>query len=128
MNKKRSIKITAGRISIRAELTNTKTADAIWNALPIEADCSRWGEEIYFEIPVTSELDDSARDIVNIGDLGFWPPGNAFCIFFGPTPISNGDTIRPASAVNIVGRINGDPKVFAEVSSGVQVRIEREDH
>jgi len=125
MNKKRTIEIHIRDISIHAELENTKTADAIWSILPIEASCNLWGEEIYFEIPVNENLDETARDSVNIGDLGFWPTGNAMCIFFGATPISNGDTIRPASPVNIVGKIPGDTEPFKKVTPGARIRIEK---
>ena len=124
MNEKKSIKITAGSVSIHAELTNTKTADAIWNALPIEAQCSRWGDEIYFSIPVRAQ-EENAQSVVEEGDLGYWPPGTAFCIFFGPTPASIGDEIRPASPVNVLGKLSGDAKEFRKVSHGEKVVIEK---
>jgi hypothetical protein len=84
-----------------------------------------WGDEIYFEIPVTSALDETAREIVEKGDLGFWPTGRAFCIFFGPTPASQGDEIRPASAVNIVGRVEGNTDLFKRVRDGENIKLER---
>ena len=121
----RSIRITAGQVSATAVLHQTPTADAIWSALPIEAGANTWGDEIYFSIPVKAELEKSAKEVVEAGDLGYWPPGTAFCIFFGPTPASRGDEIRPASAVNVVGKVQGDPKVFKQVSSGTKVVIAR---
>ncbi len=120
-----SIRITAGQVSATAVLHQTPTADAIWSALPIEARANTWGDEIYFSIPVKAELEKSAKEVVESGDLGYWPTGSAFCIFFGPTPASRGNKIRPASAVNIVGKVQGDPKVFKQVSSGAKVVIER---
>ncbi|MGR3175930.1 MAG: cyclophilin-like family protein [Candidatus Scalindua sp.] len=84
-----------------------------------------WGEEIYFEIPVKSVLDDTAKEVVGKGDLGYWPTGKAFCIFFGPTPASQGDEIRPASAVNIVGRVEGDVEMFKSVRDGTNIKLER---
>jgi hypothetical protein len=120
----RKIKITAGKITATAELDNGHTAGAIWNALPIEARGNTWGDEIYFSIPVTCKPE-APREVVEMGDLGYWPPGSAFCIFFGPTPASHGDEIRPASPVNVFGRVEGDPRVFKAVRTGTTVRIER---
>ena len=121
----RSIRITAGQVSATGVLHQTPTADAIWNALPIEGRANTWGDEIYFSIPVNASLDKDAREVVQLGDLGYWPPGAAFCIFFGPTPSSRGDEIRPASAVNVVGRVQGDPKAFKRVADGAKVVIAR---
>jgi len=109
-----------------AELTGESpdTAQAIWDALPLEARASTWGDEIYFSIPVNVDAEEP-REVVEMGDLGYWPPGSAFCIFFGPTPASRGDEIRPASPVNVFGRVEGDPRVFTSVASGDPVRLER---
>ena len=111
---------------VQAELTdeNPETAKAIWEALPLEARANTWGDEIYFSIPVNIEVE-NPKAVVDLGDLGYWPPGNAFCIFFGPTPMSRGDEIRPASPVNVFGRVIGDPKVFKAVRGGEKVRLER---
>jgi hypothetical protein len=120
----RKIRITAGRVSAEAVLNGSKTAEAIWDALPFSIPGETWGDEIYFGIPVKAKPED-ARAVVNLGDLGYWPPGSAFCIFFGPTPASRGDEIRPASPVNVLGRVLGDPTVFKSVRSGTTVRVER---
>jgi len=120
----RKVTITAGSISAVATLDQSRTADAVWNALPIIAKGNTWGDEIYFPIPVTC-APESPREVVEMGDLGYWPPGSAFCIFFGPTPASRGTEIRPASPVNVCGRLDGDPTVFKAVRSGTTVRIER---
>jgi hypothetical protein len=120
------IRITAGQVSATATLVDNGTAEAIWDALPIEARGSTWGDEIYFSIPVQRREED-ARETVELGDLGYWPPGTAFCIFFGPTPASRGDEIRPASPVNVFGRVDGDPLVFKQVASGSRVLLERLD-
>jgi len=121
----RKIKIIAGDICAVAELSNSKTSDAIWNFLPIENTVNTWGDEIYFTIPVTSALDGTAKEVVEKGDLGYWPTGKAFCIFFGPTPASQGDEIRPASAVNIVGRVEGNTDIFKGVQDGENIKLER---
>lgn len=118
------IRISAGEITAEAELNDTPTAAKIVEALPIAGTVSTWGEEIYFEIPVTSELDGSAREVVEEGDLGYWDTGKAFCIFFGPTPSSKGGEIRPYSPVNIVGGIVGDAKVFLAAKDGDAITIE----
>lgn len=120
------IKITAGDVVAFAELDETATAEAIWDALPIEARANTWGDEIYFSIPVHLE-EESAQEVVEKGDLGYWPVGNAFCIFFGRTPASRGDEIRPASPVNVFGRLEGDPTIFKGVRSGEKVALEQSE-
>ena len=119
------IRITAGQVSATATLNDSPTAQAIWAALPIDAPGSTWGDEIYFGIPVHEDEQD-ARAVVEVGDLGYWPPGSAFCIFYGPTPASRGDEVRPASPVNVVGRLDGDPRAFKQVTSGTRVRLEKD--
>jgi hypothetical protein len=118
------LRIRAGDVNATAALNDSHTATAIWEALPIEARASTWGDEIYFSIPVHRPEED-AREVVGLGDLGYWPPGHAFCIFFGPTPMSRGDEIRPASPVNVVGHVDGDARLFHRVASGAQVTLER---
>jgi hypothetical protein len=122
----RRIKVSVGEVEVYGELNETKTADLIWKGLPIESRISTWGEEIYFSIPLRIELEESAQEIVELGDMGYWPPGTAFCVFFGPTPNSRGEEIRPASPVNIFGKVIGDPKVLKDVKSGTVVRVEAE--
>ena len=121
----RKIRIKAGLIETVAELNDTRTAQAIWEALPIKAHVNLWGEEVYFSIPVSLELE-AGQELVSAGDLGYWPEGNAFCIFFGPTPVSRGGEIRPASAVTVFGRITGDAAIFKQVTSGAKVTIEKD--
>jgi hypothetical protein len=120
----KKITITAEDIKMSAELNDSNTAKKIWEALPIEANVQTWGDEIYFSIPVKVGLE-NAKAIVLEGDLGYWPPGNAFCIFFGPTPASHGEEIKPASPVNVFGKIIGDPKVFKKVRSGAKIILEK---
>jgi hypothetical protein len=119
----RAITIKAGTVSVRAELNDSRTAAAIAAALPIQQRGQTWGDEIYFDIGVALAAE-SPREVVQMGDLGYWPPGQAFCIFFGPTPMSRGDEIRPASPVNVVGRVVSDPRSFKSVRSGARVTIE----
>jgi hypothetical protein len=119
-----TLRIVAGAVSARATLDGSRTARAVWDALPIEAVVRTWGDEIYFPVPV-SLPEDGARAVVALGDLGYWPPGQAFCIFFGSTPASQGDECRPASPVNVFGRVDGDPRVFKSVPAGARVRLER---
>lgn len=119
-----AIRITAGDVSAEARLNDSRTARAIWDALPLEARAQTWGDEIYFDIGIAA-APESPREVVEAGDLGYWPPGQAFCIFFGPTPASRGAEIRPASPVNVVGRVAGDPGVFKRVRVGARVSVER---
>ena len=121
----KKIRILVSDVELEAELNGAKTAQLIWKVLPIEGKANRWGEEIYFAIPVKTGLETGAREIVLVGELGYWPTGHAFCIFFGPTPASKGDEIRAASAVNIVGKVLSDPKVFLKVKDGAKITLEK---
>ena len=120
----RRIRITAGSVSAEAVLNDSVTAGALWEALPLSVAGETWGDEIYFAIPVTAKPE-SPRETVEMGDIAYWPPGSAFCIFFGPTPASRGAEIRPASPVNVMGRVAGDPEVFKKVRAGTLVKLER---
>ncbi len=120
----RNIRITAGGVEVTAELSDTPTADLVWDALPITASGSTWGDEIYFRTPVSDEERD-AVPTVDMGAVAYWPPGQAICLFYGPTPMSVGDEIRPASPVNVFGRIMGDAAILKSVSSGSEVTVER---
>ena len=120
----RRIRITAGDVTATATLDDSYTAEAIWDALPLEARANTWGDEIYFGIPVYLE-EENGREVVNLGDIGYWPPGHAFCIFFGRTPVSRGNEIRPASAVNVFGQVEGDPTVFTRVKDGTKIVLDR---
>jgi hypothetical protein len=121
----RTIKIISGTVEVTGTLSDCPTATAIWNALPIKSTANTWGDEIYFTIPVQVELDDTAREVVEKGALGFWPSGPAFCIFFGPTPASTGAEIRPASAVNVFGKATGDLSVLKKVRPGSAILVEK---
>lgn len=122
---KGKIKIMIKDIILEAELLDTKTAAEIANVLPIETHPEEWGDEFYFEIPVEMSLDDTATTKVKVGDIGYWPPGNALAIFFGPTPISRSSEPVPASDVNLVGRIIGDATILKKVKGAGKIRIEK---
>ena len=121
----RKIRITAGNVRVEAELTESETANAFWEALPIRGAANVWGEEIYFQVPVEAELEDSAREEMEVGEIAYWPPGSAFCIFFGRTPASVDETPRAASPVNPLGMVAGDPKDFLGVRPGEEVLLEK---
>ena len=118
----KKILIRAGAIEAEAELNDTGTAQAIWETLPIKSHVNLWGDEIYFSIPLSLELE-AGQELVNMGELGYWPEGNAFCIFFGPTPVSRGDEIRPASPVTVFGKVIGDATVFKKVAARTEITI-----
>jgi hypothetical protein len=124
----KKIIIKSDRIgAVEAELLedkNPRTVSAIWEKLPLESRANRWGEEVYFTIPVEMD-EENPQETVEVGDIGYWPPGRGFCIFFGPTPISRGGEIRPADPVNVFGKIIGDPKIFKKVRNGDKIRVER---
>jgi hypothetical protein len=119
------IRIATKKVEMLATLNESVTAERIWDALPIESTVNTWGQEIYFSIPIQCDLALDARDRMEIGELGYWPTGSAFCIFFGKTPASKGDEPRAASPVNPIGRCEGDVKVFRQVAATETIRIER---
>ena len=121
----RKITVTAGSVLVTATLNDSSTAEALWNALPLEASANTWGDEIYFRIAVNADEEDGASDVVDMGALAYWPPGQALCLFFGRTPASRGDEIRAASAVNVIGSIEGDATVLKQVKSEARVFVER---
>ncbi len=121
----KQIVISAGSVHAEAVLNDSPTAQQVWGALPIEGRANVWGDEIYFEIPVSAEQAPDARAEVKVGELGYWPVGRAFCIFYGPTPASRGQEPRAYSPVNVLGEITGDATVFRSVRGGTTVHIER---
>ena len=124
----RTINLMIGEITIRAELFDTPTADAIFAALPFDASANTWGDEVYFSTPVQVQRESDARDVVEAGELAFWVEGNSIAIGFGPTPISQGDEIRLAARTNIWGRALDDVRQLKSISTGATIHIEAEDN
>ncbi len=122
---RQEILIYAGKVTACARLLDNETARAIWNALPLDGIAHRWGEEIYFDVPVVIPESEDARQNMRIGELAYWPAGNAFCIFFGPTPASEDQTPRAYSNVNPFGIIEGDADVFTAVNDGTRITISK---
>ncbi len=121
------IMIEIENLAVPAQLKDTATARKILQLLPIEGRANVWGQEIYFDIPLQAELEPDAREEVQVGDLGYWPAGPAFCIFFGPTPVSRSDQPRAYSPVNVFGRVLGDAGQFKSVAGGSTISITRVD-
>src|SRR3989304_7738561 len=119
------IKIIVGEIEVLANLHETKAASAIWDALPFRGKVNRWGDEIYFEIPLKLPKEKEARDSIRLGELGYWPVGHGFCIFFGMTPVSTENEIKAANLVNIFGRVVGNPEILKGVPEGSEIRGEK---
>ena len=126
MGSVKKITITVGLLQAEAELNDTETAEMIYNSLPIKSCGNFWGDEIYFSIPVDTDQE-NPQQTVEKGDLAYWPDGSAMCIFYGKTPASVGDEIRPASSVTVVGKILGEPEVFKEAVLSNPILVERAD-
>ncbi len=126
MGNAKKITITVGLLQAEAELNDTETAKMIYNSLPIKSCGNFWGDEIYFSIPVDTDQE-NPQQTVEKGDLAYWPDGSAMCIFYGKTPASVGDEIRPASSVTVVGKILGEPEVFKEAVLSNPILVERAD-
>ncbi len=120
------IKIVVGSIEAYSTLSNIKTASAVVNSLSFDSVAHSWGEEIYFEVPLELELE-NGKEVLEIGDIAYWPPGKSMCIFFGPTPSSRGSEIRAYSAVSVFGKVTGDARIFRAVREGEQIRVEVAD-
>lgn len=119
------IRISWDDHSLLAVLNESSTAMEILESLPLMGKANRWGEEIYFSIPVSiSEAADARQDMA-IGELGYWPSGSAFCIFFGPTPISTGQDPKAYSNVNPFGQVEGEVSSLREIQDGEIIRVER---
>tara|TARA_B100001996_G_scaffold191737_1_gene146743 strand:- start:21878 stop:22249 length:372 start_codon:yes stop_codon:yes gene_type:complete len=112
-----------GELKMTAELNDSPTSNALYDQLPIEGISQVWGDEIYFSTNIAIENDEWAKETVDLGDIAFWPPGNAVCLFFGPTPMSSPGEIRPASPTNIMGKLSGDLNLLKSVSGGTEVKV-----
>ncbi len=117
------IQIFINEQQFRAALNDSPNAQKLWDALPIEGQANIWGQEIYFEIPVSAKQEPDAREEVDVGTIAYWPAGSAFCIFFGPTPVSTGEKPRAYSPVNILGKIEGELSWLKQVKPGEIVRL-----
>ena len=117
------IKISSGAIELTAELRDTPTSRALAEALPCSARANTWGDEVYFAVPVSAELEPDAEQVVEPGTVGFWIEGQALALPFGPTPISERGECRLAARVNILGKIDGDPKLLRQVRDGDAVSV-----
>ena len=121
----RQIQISTGNLTLTATLNDLETANQLWESLPITGSVQIWGDEIYFSIPVNVEEELDSQETVRAGAVAYWPPGSALCLFWGPTPVSAPGEIRPASAVNVVGIIDNDPTLLAQVPAAAEIVVEK---
>ena len=112
-------------MKIKGELNDSPTSNELYENLPLEGVSQVWGDEIYFSTDIGIENDEWAKETVELGDIAFWPPGNAVCLFFGETPISAPGEIRPASPTNIMGKLSGDLDLLKKISGGTEVKVLR---
>ena len=121
----RQIRISGGDVAVTAVLNDSDTADQLWDALPITGRAQTWGDELYFSIPVSAEEEADSQETVELGTMAYLPPGSALGLFWGRSPIGAPGEIRPASAVNVMGSIDGDPTVLGQVADGTEIVVER---
>ncbi len=121
----RKINITAGSVKLAGTLNGSETANMIWDILPIKASAGVWGDEVYFRTSLNAREAQDSQEVVEMGAIAYWPPGQALCFFFGPTPMSEGDEIRPSSPVNVLGMVDGDATMLKKVRVGETVVVER---
>jgi hypothetical protein len=121
----RRIRITSGEVAVTARLVASETAELVWDALPLEATASTWGDEIYFRTPISTGESPDSRAVQEVGAVAYWPSGQALCLFFGPTPASTGNEPRAISPVNPVGMIEDDPRVLRSIGQGAGILVER---
>jgi len=105
-------------------VNETPTAKAVYAALPVSAKASTWGDEVYFDLPVETELAPDARPVVDPGTICYWVQGGALALPFGPTPISQGNECRLISAVNVLGTLEGDPALLGTIRDGNTITLE----
>ena len=120
----KKVLITCGRLSYVAEFCETPTAQMMLREMPLSGITNIWGEEIYFPVSFTAELEEDAREEVEVGTIAYWPPGKAFCIFFGPTPVSTSEKPRGFSPVNICGKIHGNLEDLRDITPGEKIKVE----
>lgn len=121
----KEIVIKAGEVVLKGEMKDTTLSEKIYQSLPFTSIAKRWGKEIYFEIPVESKIEKVVEEVEK-GDIAYWPEGRCMCIFFGPTPVSKGGKIIPASAVEIIGKITSDCTACENVRDGEKIIVERD--
>ena len=121
----RKLQMVIGTVTLTAELFDTPTADALYEAAPFTATALTWGEEVYFQTPVSVAREKDARDVMNRGELAFWTDGDAIAIGYGRTPVSRNGEIRLASAANVFGRALEDVRALKSVAAGAAIAVKR---
>ena len=117
------IRIQIGETEIYGTVNDSDVAKSVVSVLPINSSFNTWGDEIYFPIPIELDITDG-QEVVLAGDIAYWPPGHALCIFYGQTPASRDGEIRAASEVYVIGNIQGDADVLKSADKGAKISIE----
>ena len=121
MNRKNNVKLDD--IEIKVKIDDSITADKLWDSLPLESVGTLWGEEVFFRTDISASLDNNSKLVVELGDVGYWPPNKAMCIFYGKTPASTDHEIRPASAVNVFGKVVDDIEKLKKVKEDCDILV-----
>ena len=122
---RRSCKIVINNYEIIAKLNNSLTASKIWDSLPISSTIKTWGHEIYFHTSVSIEIEEKAKEVIQFGEIVYWPTGKVIAIGFGKTPISEDDEIRLASKCNVWASTKFDLKKLINIHQGENVLVEQ---
>ena len=118
------IRISAGKVTLEAELRDTPTTRALAEALPFEASASTWGDEVYFATPASAKLEADAKQVVEPGTVCFWTQGDALALPFGRTPISTDERPKLANPCNMLGVIR-DFSGLKSIKAGQKIRVEK---
>jgi len=107
------------------ELDGSDLSNELWLSLPFRADINMLGSMIYFEMPAEVTVTGD-RTVFERGDIAYWPEASAFCVFFGPTPLS-GEDGRPVAPYPMkqIGRMTDECGGLENAGDRMRITLER---